>query len=101
MAPPTKLAIVTSSVRRLVKEEQSYHKELKQQAARIQKLEADKSDENAEYILKQEVRSLFASNQSLLVTPPASSHGGDQDGPAHCPRQDLAGSQGPGGAAGE
>jgi tubulin-specific chaperone A len=55
MAPPSKLAVATSSVRRLVKEEASYHKELEQQEARIKKLEADMSDENAEYQLKQEV----------------------------------------------
>lgn len=58
MAPPSKLAVATSVVRRLVKEEASYHKELEQQEARIKKLEADKSGENqnAEYQLKQEVR---------------------------------------------
>lgn len=57
MAPPSKLAVATSSVQRLVKEEASYHNEMKQQEARIEKLEQDKSDENAEYMLKQEVRS--------------------------------------------
>jgi hypothetical protein len=55
MAPPSKLAIATSAVRRLVKEEASYHKEIAQQKVRIQRLEGDKEDENAEYQLKQEV----------------------------------------------
>ena len=54
MAPSSKITIATSSVLRLVKEEASYHKELEQQQARIEKL--DSSDENAEYTLKQEVR---------------------------------------------
>ncbi|KAK8236866.1 tubulin-specific chaperone-like protein Rbl2 [Phyllosticta capitalensis] len=54
MAPPSKLAVSTSSVVRLVKEEASYHKELEQQQARIQQLESSTSDENAEYQLKQE-----------------------------------------------
>jgi hypothetical protein len=55
MAPPSKLAIATSSLQRLIKEEASYHKEAVQQEARIKKIEADESDENKEYILKQEV----------------------------------------------
>ena len=61
MAPPTPLAVATSSVQRLVKEEAYYHKDLASQHARIAKLEKDigeKSadlDENAEYVLKQEV----------------------------------------------
>ncbi|KAH8788808.1 tubulin binding cofactor A [Diaporthe sp. PMI_573] len=60
MAPPTPLAVATSSVQRLVKEEAYYHKDLASQQARIAKLEKDigeKSadlDENAEYVLKQE-----------------------------------------------
>ena len=57
MAPPSKLAVATSSVLRLVKEEASYHKEMAQQEARIKKLEEGSEDENAEYQLKQEVRS--------------------------------------------
>lgn len=61
MAPPTPLAVATSSVQRLVKEEAYYHKDLASQQARIAKLETDiaeKSadlDENADYVLKQEV----------------------------------------------
>ena len=56
MAPPSQLAIATSAVNRLVKEEASYHKELEQQQARIEKLKQASSDEeNAEWNLKQEV----------------------------------------------
>lgn len=60
MAPPTPLAIATSSVLRLVKEEKSYHRELEEQTKRIQKLEeeikagGDDEDGNKEYMLKQE-----------------------------------------------
>lgn len=67
MAPPSKLAIATSSVRRLIKEEQSYHKELEQHAARIQKLEADKDDENAPYMVKQE-RQAMEETKTVLPT---------------------------------
>jgi len=52
MGAPSKLAIATSSVNRLVKEEASYHKEVEQQEARIAKLEQANGDE---YELKQEV----------------------------------------------
>lgn len=63
MAPPSKLAVATSSVLRLVKEEASYHKELEQQEARIKKLESSMEDDNAEYQLKQEAsQSAFDSN---------------------------------------
>lgn len=55
MAPPSKLAIATGSLKRLIKEEASYHKELSQQEARIKQLEAGSEDENAEFQLKQEV----------------------------------------------
>ncbi|KAF2773628.1 putative tubulin-specific chaperone Rbl2 [Teratosphaeria nubilosa] len=59
MAPPSQLAIATSSLNRLVKEEASYHKEAEQQQARIAKLEqGDQSDENAEFTLKQERKAL-------------------------------------------
>jgi tubulin-specific chaperone A len=55
MPAPSQLAIATSSVQRLVKEEASYHKELSQQEARLAKLQANKEgDENAEFQLKQE-----------------------------------------------
>ncbi len=56
MAPPSKLAIATGVVLRLVKEEASYHKEIEQQEARIKRTEANMGDENAEYTLRQEVR---------------------------------------------
>lgn len=55
MAPPSKLAVATGSVTRLVKEEASYHKELVQQEERIKKLEASEGDDNKEYTLRQEV----------------------------------------------
>ena len=61
MAPPSPLAVATSSVQRLVKEEAYYHKELASQQTRVEKLEKDirdgskDLDENAEYVLKQEV----------------------------------------------
>lgn len=62
MAPPTPLSIATSSVKRLVKEEASYHREVEEQTKRIQRLEAEAKeaggeddDGNREYMLKQEV----------------------------------------------
>jgi len=56
MAPPSQLSIATLSLLRLVKEEASYHKELEQQQARLQKSEQGGGDENADYTIKQEVR---------------------------------------------
>ncbi|KAI4614076.1 hypothetical protein J4E80_006766 [Alternaria sp. BMP 0032] len=58
MAPPSKLAIATGVVNRLVKEEASYHKEIEQQEARIKKAETNEGDENGEYTLKQERQAL-------------------------------------------
>jgi tubulin-specific chaperone A len=55
MAPPSRLAVATGSVTRLVKEEASYHKELVQQEERIKKLEASEGDSNKEYTMRQEV----------------------------------------------
>lgn len=55
MPAPSQIAIATSAVNRLVKEEASYHKEIEQQKVRIAKLEQGGGDENAEYELKQEV----------------------------------------------
>lgn len=56
MAPRSQLEIFTSSVQRLVKEEASYHNEIKQQSERVQKLESQEGgDENREYLLNQEV----------------------------------------------
>jgi tubulin-specific chaperone A len=67
MAPPSKLAIATSAVKRLVKEEASYHKELEQQRTRITKLENSSGDENKEYTLKQEVSWLFTLARTMLT----------------------------------
>lgn len=58
MAPPSKLAVATGSVTRLVKEEASYHKEIVQQHERIKKLEASEGDNNKEYTLRQEKQAL-------------------------------------------
>ncbi|RMD43056.1 hypothetical protein DV735_g1983, partial [Chaetothyriales sp. CBS 134920] len=60
MAPPSQVAIATSALQRLVKEESSYHKELDQQKARIVKLEKGETEDrqNLEYQLKQEQRAL-------------------------------------------
>lgn len=66
MAPPSPLAIATSSLQRLVKEEASYYKELEKQEARLKKIEAStEEDENREYTLKQEV------SLSQLSPPPS------------------------------
>ncbi|KAI3322068.1 putative tubulin-specific chaperone Rbl2 [Xylariaceae sp. AK1471] len=63
MPAPSPLAIATQSVQRLVKEDTYYRKELAQQSERVKKLEADlksssteSTDGNAEFMLKQEVR---------------------------------------------
>lgn len=67
MPAPSPLAIATSSVQRLVKEETYYHKELSGQQVRVDKLETQINersadlDENAGYMLKQEVRQYFSS----------------------------------------
>lgn len=55
MPAPSPLAIATSSLKRLVKEEASYDLEEKKQLADIKKLGAsnNEEDENAEYQLKQ------------------------------------------------
>lgn len=60
MPPPSPLAIATGVVTRLVKEETSYHHELEQQQTSIAKLEAGEgaADENAEYVLRQQVCSV-------------------------------------------
>jgi hypothetical protein len=59
MAPPSKLGVAIASVQRFIKDEASYHKEQEQQEARIQKLQQNPEDENAEYMLKQEVCSIL------------------------------------------
>jgi predicted HD phosphohydrolase len=57
MPAPSPLVIATSVLTRYVKEEKSYHQELDQQSARIAKLEAgeDADNENADFILRQQV----------------------------------------------
>ncbi|KAJ9624012.1 tubulin folding cofactor A [Taxawa tesnikishii (nom. ined.)] len=69
MPAPSQLAIATSAVNRLVKEEASYHKEMEQQQARIEKLErGDSSDENADPQRKvlEETKAVFPSlNQRI------------------------------------
>ncbi|KAL5117004.1 tubulin folding cofactor A [Pleosporales sp. CAS-2024a] len=59
MAPPSRLAIATGSVLRLVKEEASYHNEAAHQEQRIKKLEESEGDSNKEYTLKQEAGHLY------------------------------------------
>ena len=62
MPAPSQLAIATSSLQRLTKEEASYHKELQMQQGRIDRLEKEETEEtdedrgNHEFQLKQEVR---------------------------------------------
>jgi tubulin-specific chaperone A len=60
MPPPSQLAIATSSVNRLLKEEASYHKEVEQEEAKIKALKEKidsgvNKDENASYMLRQQV----------------------------------------------
>lgn len=61
MPAPSPLAIATSSVQRLLKEEASYHKELAEQEKTVknleEKLKAGGADEdgNEAYMLKQQV----------------------------------------------
>lgn len=64
MPPASPLAIATSAVQRLVKEEASYHRELEQQTKRLQKLESEGPGDNDEgnhaFLIKQEVRILLS-----------------------------------------
>lgn len=66
MPPPSPLAIASSSVRRLLKEESTYHKELASQEAKIKSFEEaikngeGNEDGNQEWHLKQEVRLSYA-----------------------------------------
>lgn len=59
MAPPSQLAIATSSINRLLKEETSYRTELNNQQSRLEKLLAgngtNEDVENTEFQLRQEV----------------------------------------------
>jgi len=80
MVQPSPLAIATSSVQRLVKEESFYHKDQEKQEARIKKLEeaieaagAD-LDSNAEYVVKQEVRNFSRPFKTAAPLPPPRSN---------------------------
>lgn len=66
MPAPSQLAIATSVLNRLIKEEKSYHKELEQQNVKIAKLEAgeDADNENAEFILRQQVSDVASTIRS-------------------------------------
>jgi tubulin-specific chaperone A len=70
MPPASPLAIATSSVQRLVKEEASYHRELEQQTKRLHKLESEgpgADDEgNHAFLVKQEVCRLVPKSYSSL-----------------------------------
>jgi len=69
MPAPSRLQIATSSLERLLKEESSYHKELEQGKARVQRLEGEKStDDNAEYMIRQEVLIMFRVSSRMLTT---------------------------------
>jgi hypothetical protein len=78
MPAPSQLHIATQVVQRLVKEEKSYYTELEGQKKRMEKLKADlasgaNTDENAEFMLKQEVillLSLLSSFLFLLILLP-------------------------------
>ena len=57
---PSQVQIATGVLQRLVKEEQSYYKEMDQQKARISKIEKGEGDdaENKDFQLQQEVRAI-------------------------------------------
>jgi len=84
MVQPSPLAIATSSVQRLVKEESFYHKDQEKQEARIKKLEEDIAaggadlDSNAEYVVKQEVRNFSRPFRTAAPLPPSRSNGQQQ-----------------------
>ncbi|KAF2818360.1 tubulin binding cofactor A [Ophiobolus disseminans] len=65
MPPPSKVAVATGSVLRLVKDEASYHKEIVQQEQRIKKLDESEGDENKEYTLRQEKQALAETRKVL------------------------------------
>jgi tubulin-specific chaperone A len=73
MAPATPLAIATSSVQRLVKEEASYHRELEEQTKRIAKLESEAGTEDAEgnreFLIKQEASRIENNFHVVSLTP--------------------------------
>jgi len=64
MPAPSKLAIATGSVTRLVKEEGTYRQEQTRQEARIESLQGN-TDENAEYQMRQEHQSLEETKKML------------------------------------
>ncbi|KAK6528132.1 hypothetical protein TWF281_009383 [Arthrobotrys megalospora] len=64
MPPPSPLKIKTSSVARLIKEEQSYHKELASQKARLQRMEDNNEDE---YEIKQQ-RKVVVETEQMIPT---------------------------------
>ena len=72
MPAPSQLAIATSSLQRLAKEEASYHKELQMQQQSIERLEKTQTEEtdedrgNHEFQLKQEVRASMTGFQFLF-----------------------------------
>ena len=80
MPAPSRLQIATSSLERLLKEESSYHKELEQGKARVQRLEGEKStDDNAEYMIRQEVLNpppVFESHADSIAEESSSGNGG-------------------------
>lgn len=77
MPAPSQLAIATSSLQRLTKEEASYHKELQMQQKRIDRLEKDQTEEtdedrgNHEFQLKQEVRAQMTDFHFLSSLSPS------------------------------
>jgi tubulin-specific chaperone A len=77
MPAPSQLAIATSSLQRLTKEEASYHKELLMQQRRIDRLEKEQTEEtdedlgNHEFQLKQEVRTQMADFHFLFSLYPS------------------------------
>ncbi|KAI5778168.1 tubulin binding cofactor A [Geopyxis carbonaria] len=64
MPPPTSLAIKTSAVLRLIKEEASYHKEEIAQTARLERMVEAKADE---YEIRQQQRVV---SETQVVVPP-------------------------------
>ena len=66
---PSQVQIATSALQRLIKEEESYYKELEQQKARIAKLEKGEGDdpENADFQLRQEVSSQVPKNHASCL----------------------------------
>jgi tubulin-specific chaperone A len=77
MPAPSQLAIATSSLQRLTKEEASYHKELQMQQKRIDQLEKEQTEEtdedrgNHEFQLKQEVRAQMTDLHFLFSLYPS------------------------------